>query len=556
MKYLIVLLFLVNTAHAAFSDVDKAFLQTRNILANPGFELGKLGWTASGGTFSVVTSGSNLLTGGVSTTWDSNAAAQTLLSSSVTIPNGLYGRSGMAICTIMVPSGSATHTIEAFDGTSAIASQVITSSTLPQVVATYFAFPATGSIQLRISSVNANEPSITIDDCYLGEARSLTAIAPREVFSASISSADAVSNENVNWINGNCTDATGGEQTCTFNTGFFSAAPNCVATAVTDGHTANINAVSSSALTIRVFNSAGTATDGATTLTCQKSVPDSPLLTYNPALSAVSWAGYHDSDCSWSSTSTSYADPAADASCTFTEITNLNFGVVASTGAKTPGITFTPSRAGRYFVCADFLGSVASGEARYQLLDGATVISQTSSGETSATKSGMSLCGIVVTTSIASKDVKIQMGVTAGTNTLTGQTASPTVRSINWSIFQIDQSFPAPQIINSVYQAGPIALKMGTARLICTSPPSQVNDPSDMIASQTFNSSGDCTHTFTTGYFTEIYTCFIQSYDPTVGSNRTGNIHAISTTSVRVRMNTANTGAAQDHEMFMTCFGR
>jgi hypothetical protein len=113
-----------------------------------------------------------------------------------------------------------------------------------------------------------------------------------------------------------------------------------------------------------------------------------------------------------------------------------------------------------------------------------------------------------------------------------------------------------PVIVNSVYQGGPIAMKMGTARLVCTSPPTETNDPSNMIASQTFNGTGDCTHTFTSGYFVEIYTCHVQSFDPTVASNRAANVATMTTTSTRIRMNTANTGAATDHEMMLTCFGR
>ena len=50
MRYLIAILLSISTAHAALNDVDKAFLPAKNILSNPGFELGKLGWTASGGT--------------------------------------------------------------------------------------------------------------------------------------------------------------------------------------------------------------------------------------------------------------------------------------------------------------------------------------------------------------------------------------------------------------------------------------------------------------------------------------------------------------------------
>lgn len=51
------------------------------------------------------------------------------------------------------------------------------------------------------------------------------------IFSARVGSTDVVSNENVDWINGNCTDAATGRATCVFSAGLFSVAPNCAVTA-------------------------------------------------------------------------------------------------------------------------------------------------------------------------------------------------------------------------------------------------------------------------------------------------------------------------------------
>lgn len=50
-------------------------------------------------------------------------------------------------------------------------------------------------------------------------------------FSAEVSSTDVVSKEYFDWITGDCTDATLGEATCTFESGAFSAEPNCQTTA-------------------------------------------------------------------------------------------------------------------------------------------------------------------------------------------------------------------------------------------------------------------------------------------------------------------------------------
>lgn len=49
---------------------------------------------------------------------------------------------------------------------------------------------------------------------------------------AKVSSTDVVSDERLDFINGNCTDATAGQATCTFNTGYFTAAPICVVSGV------------------------------------------------------------------------------------------------------------------------------------------------------------------------------------------------------------------------------------------------------------------------------------------------------------------------------------
>ena len=50
-----------------------------------------------------------------------------------------------------------------------------------------------------------------------------------DTFSAKINtSGDAVTDENVNFINGSCTDGDPGESACTWNTGIFTVAPNCV----------------------------------------------------------------------------------------------------------------------------------------------------------------------------------------------------------------------------------------------------------------------------------------------------------------------------------------
>lgn len=96
-------------------------------------------------------------------------------------------------------------------------------------------------------------------------------------FSAKVSSADAVTDENYSFINGNCTDATTGQATCTFDTSRFSVTPNCTALPVDAGGaiSARITAQSASAITVLTFTSTtGAAINAAFNLACSRAGTD------------------------------------------------------------------------------------------------------------------------------------------------------------------------------------------------------------------------------------------------------------------------------------------
>lgn len=180
LKILLSLFFTVNAF--ALTDVDRAELAFKNIIVNSGFESGKGGWTASGGdTITHVTSGTNLLIGKGSLTWDSAGAGRILTHQAVTIPKGLYAGNGLCSYLIQVPSGTATHLLRAYDGVNVIASQTIVSMTTPVVSALNFQMPSSGTVQCQLVSVNANEPLIAIDSSWGGAATNL-----REVNQATI----------------------------------------------------------------------------------------------------------------------------------------------------------------------------------------------------------------------------------------------------------------------------------------------------------------------------------------------------------------------------------
>lgn len=142
----------------------------QNFLFNPGFEETTTGWTASGGTLSTASSGSNFQgIGLLSGTWDSSSASQTLTGTAYTIGNGLAGTNGLMRCKVMTPSGTATHTFGTWDGTTLSNTITVPSSTTAQYVEIAFPFGAAGTtIAPRFTSVASNEPLISIDDCYIG----------------------------------------------------------------------------------------------------------------------------------------------------------------------------------------------------------------------------------------------------------------------------------------------------------------------------------------------------------------------------------------------------
>ena len=144
-----------------------------NLLVNGGFELGTGSWTASGGTYTTTSTAANLDAGTLSGSWDSNASSQTLISSvSYTNGGGPTLRNMVASCDFKCDSGTCTHTITADDGTNNLATpQTITSSTTGFIrTSVNFIAPTSGTIRLTVTSVASNEPTLYIDQCYLGSA--------------------------------------------------------------------------------------------------------------------------------------------------------------------------------------------------------------------------------------------------------------------------------------------------------------------------------------------------------------------------------------------------
>jgi hypothetical protein len=215
----------------------------RNYVKNQGFENVKTNWTASGGTFAVVASGTGLTTGQASGDWDSNAAAQTLSNDSFLVSAGDASSIGVGSCRVKAASGTATHLLEIYDvtNTTVLASRTLISSTTTAMrTSIMFTMPIVSTaVRIRITSVAANEPQIFIDDCYLGQLEDQNLLYRSEFASAT-----------ANCTTGTCTlsrnsqgvvsvtRAGTGDYTINFTAGVFSAAPVCVCVAYTSGTSA------------------------------------------------------------------------------------------------------------------------------------------------------------------------------------------------------------------------------------------------------------------------------------------------------------------------------
>lgn len=149
------------------------------------------------------------------------------------------------------------------------------------------------------------------------------------------------------------------------------------------------------------------------------------------------WSGYHsNADCAFSRTNTAYGDFAADSTCTFTEIKNVNFGTVTSAlsgSDKLPGIVFTPAQAGTYYVC--YSGAIAGGTANARvflaLLDSSgVVIDECLHRQVSGSIETCKLCGFSTASDTSPQTIKVQGKADSGAV----NTGGTEIRE-SWSIF-------------------------------------------------------------------------------------------------------------------------
>jgi len=155
-----------------------------------------------------------------------------------------------------------------------------------------------------------------------------------------------------------------------------------------------------------------------------------------------SWSGYHDSSCSWLFGTSSFSAPTTYSNDCLHERVNNTFGTVVSwndgtPGNDYPGITFTPNKTGRYFVCAEVVAEINGGpdKGNLELTDGTAIVAKAEVSLPAGYEVTLPLCGIYEATSTSPVTLQIK-GKSPTQNVLVHSSASDDV--ITWSIFQID----------------------------------------------------------------------------------------------------------------------
>jgi hypothetical protein len=495
-------------------------------LSNGGFENGTSFWTSSGGTLTTTSTPANVYAGNTAGSWDSNAAAQTLTSQSITV-GGLAGTNGEATCWVQVPAGTATTTMGLWDGTNLINARTISN---PSGTTTYFPTTinfvygaAASTLAIRFTSVNANEPNINIDGCYISKATNFTNTfntQPQLVGTCKMTGSSTFWQAAGSTPNTVFPPATGTSYAVTGQAlAPATNIPACKFASLSAGDyrveyegSLQVNGTTNTisfyqfsdgtnlAREISTISAGQNATGGAGQLsqtfsyaTSQSNItfqvtgwtndgngakifgtntqpgvikvwyfPNQPQSAIRPDLVSQAWYGTHNVTANWSTTSNTLVDVSNATGVSLVELVNRNFGTVTTAAGNLPGITFTPTRVGLYKVCS--YGIVYNGSSgaitSLSLTDGTTQIAYFAIRDPAGSDSSLlSLCGLYSITNTATKTIKLQMAATSGTSSL-GAFNNGQGRNITWIIYQVDQSFPAPLITGNTINNSP-----GTERI-------------------------------------------------------------------------------------------
>lgn len=468
--------------------------------SNADFEAGTSSWTVSAGSFTIATTGSNLLFDTRSGVFNSSTSGQTLSNALVTIPGGLKGTNGAAAC--FFKTSAVDYKLQVFDGTNVLSETLIPPSTVAVKTSLSFIFPASGSVRLRIIS-QSDASDLAIDNCFLGS-NELIATGQAELMGTATHPKTA----NCQWTvtandtfttfppDSDCTTPTvtgkasapatkipgitfttlpPGEYEVTASGVFGAFTPGVPqAWAITDGTTssyagttyagtqppwtptltAHFSYTSVQSNVTFNFQSTGSTASGRGDIVDTSPSSDALVIRVkrfpnNTELAskfdgmAMSWSGSVTGTTSLSSvTEDDYPGTGVA-----TQFSNRNMGTVVAASASN-GVTWTPPKAGIWKVCAsgnmDTTASAASPS--IVLTDVANVHLSSIQNLTQAAAGGSSSFSRCASVPIVSAGSPYTVKLRSSINTGAVQLASP----VDWSIENLDQHVAAPAIVGSV----------------------------------------------------------------------------------------------------------
>lgn len=472
--------------------------------ANIDFEAGTGNWAASGGSFTVATSGSNLLIGGGSGVFNASAGSQTLTNDTITVTTStvarLGGVDGYAACQFKTTATD--YKLQVFDGTNVLSEATISASTAISETGAYFPIPTSGTIALRIISAT-DAADLAVDNCYVGSS------PIPQVKSDGLVGVIKVSGCAADWITSSATFANFAAQAgCTYTTEGLALQPSTNIPAIKfaslpageysiivsgslyggtastlsawqfhDGTSASRDAVQGTS-DATVYPTAGgvgafsikySTTQSNVTLQLQGKVSGGGSIyigqTTMPMTikvyrtnsiaetgftfdtTASSWSGYHTTGGAtlWTRTNAVYGAMTPTGTAAIVERSNTNFGTVTTAGSNLPGITFTPKGAYKYEVCAHPKVRVSSTNdyGAFKLWDGTTTIAEGEIRNTANLEDTIPLCGHYQASGVSPVTLEIQCKAATAACELYSTTAAS---SIEWSIKAINQAFPAPVV--------------------------------------------------------------------------------------------------------------
>ncbi len=295
----------VNSSHAQFRELEKAYIPFNSIVFNGGAEQGKSGWTSSAGTFAIETS--TPLRGLASFSWDASANGQTLTSGQFTVPEGLKGLACSAV--IVYKGGDSNLTFKVIDGSLAdLGTVAVATSTNATLLPIHFTCPTSGTFALRLIASN-DAAIIYFDEAYLGRSGFAPVVDALVSSSAAITRSKLASGSNDHVLINSGAGVMSSEATLSPVRGGTGVANNAAATLTRSGN---------HALTLTTTNTTGVTLPTTGTLygTATGSITSAELLASltNESGTGVSLFG----------TSPTIATPAINGA-------NLNFGTATNT---------------------------------------------------------------------------------------------------------------------------------------------------------------------------------------------------------------------------------